>query len=103
MAKGTRIRITIKSFDYRLIDEASLKIVEAAITAGAVVIGPVPLPRRRKTFVVTTSPHTDKDSREHFEMITHKRLIDVMSTNLRTIDSLQHLELPSGVEISIKM
>lgn len=103
MAKANRIRIQVRSFDHRLIDEASLKIVEAAITGGAKVIGPVPLPKKRRLFVVTKSPFTDKNAREHFEMITHKRLIDVMDANLRTIDSLQHLDLPSGVEISIKM
>lgn len=101
--KGTRIRIRLKSFDHRLIDEAAVKIVEAAITAGATVQGPIPLPTSRKLITVLTSPHTDKNARDHYEMLTHKRLIDIFSTNLRTVDSLQHLDLPSGVEVEVKM
>lgn len=103
MTKGNRIRIRLKSFDHRLIDEAAVKIVETAVTAGAQVEGPIPLPTERKTFVVLTSPHTDKNAREHFQKLTHKRLIDISNTSLRTVDSLQHLDLPSGVEIEVKM
>ncbi|HRS23201.1 MAG TPA: 30S ribosomal protein S10 [Candidatus Woesebacteria bacterium] len=103
MVKGSRIRIKLKSFDHRLVDEAALKIVEAAVTAGAVVQGPIPLPTSRKIITVLTSPHTDKDAREHFEIRTHKRLIDISNTSLRTVDSLQHLDLPSGVEVEVKM
>ena len=103
MAKGNRIRVRLKSFDHRVIDEAALKIVEAALTAGAKIVGPIPLPTKRKLFVVLTSPHTDKNAREHFEVLIHKRLIDITGTSLRTIDRLQHLDLPSGVEIEIKM
>lgn len=103
MAKGNRIRIKLKSFDHRIIDEAALKIVEAAVTAGAVVQGPIPLPTSRKIITVLTSPHTDKNAQEHFEVLTHKRLIDISNTSLRTVDSLQHLDLPSGVEVEVKM
>ena len=103
MAKGNRIRIRLKSFDHRIIDEAAVKIVEAAVTAGAQVQGPIPLPTSRKVFPVLTSPHTDKDACEHFQILTHKRLIDITNTSLRIVDSLQHLDLPSGVEIEVKM
>lgn len=103
MAKGNRIRIKLKSFDHRVIDEAATKIVEAAVTAGAQVQGPIPLPTSRKIITVLTSPHTDKNAREHFEIRTHKRLIDISNTSLRTVDSLQHLDLPSGVEVEVKM
>lgn len=103
MTKGNRIRIKLKSFDHRLIDEAAIKIVEAAVTAGATVQGPIPLPTDKKIIVVLSSPHGDKNAREHFEIKTHKRLIDISNTSLRTVDSLQHLDLPSGVEIEVKM
>ncbi|MCD6225533.1 30S ribosomal protein S10 [bacterium] len=98
-----RIRVRLKSYDHRIIDEAAAKIIEAAVTSGARVVGPVPLPTKRRLFVVTTSPHTDKDAREHFEVTVHKRLIDIIGANLRVIDSLQHLELPAGVDVEIKM
>lgn len=103
MTKGNRIRIKLKSFDHRIIDEAAIKIVEAAVTAGAKVEGPIPLPTDRKIITVLTSPHTDKNAREHFQILTHKRLIDISNTSLRTVDSLQHLDLPSGVEVEVKM
>ena len=103
MPKGNRIRIRLKSFDHRIIDEAALKIVEAAVTAGASVQGPIPLPTERKLINVLTSPHTDKNAQEHYQILTHKRLIDISNTSLRTVDSLQHLDLPSGVEIEVRM
>ncbi len=103
MAKGNRIRIRLKSFDHRIIDEAAVKIVEAAVTAGAQVQGPIPLPTEKKVITILTSPHADKNAREHFQLFTHKRLIDITNASLRTVDSLQHLDLPSGVEIEIKM
>jgi len=103
MPKGGRIRVRLKSWDHRIIDEAARKIIEAAVTTGARVIGPVPLPTRRKLFVVATSPHADKDAREHFQILTHQRLIDIENAGVKTTDSLQHLELPAGVEITIKM
>lgn len=103
MTKSGRIRIRLKSFDHRLIDEAAGKIVQAAVTAGAKVMGPIPLPTSQRRIVVTTSPHVDKNAREHFEIKTHKRLIDIETNNLKTIDTLQHLDLPSGVEVEVKM
>ncbi|MBU2592047.1 MAG: 30S ribosomal protein S10 [Patescibacteria group bacterium] len=103
MPRGGRIRIRLKSWDHRVIDEAAAKIVQAAITTGALIVGPIPLPTDRKLLVVGISPHTDKDAREHFEMLTHKRLIDIKDASVKTMDSLQHLELPAGVEITIRM
>lgn len=98
-----KIRVRLKSYDHRVIDEAASKIIEAAVASGARVVGPIPLPTKRRLFVVTTSPHTDKDAREHFEILIHKRMIDIFEASSRVIDSLQHLELPSGVEVEIKM
>ncbi len=103
MTKSGRIRIRLKSYDHRIVDEAAAKIVQAAVTAGAKVMGPIPLPTAQKKFVVTTSPHVDKNAREHFQIMTHKRLIDIETNNLKTIDTLQHLDLPSGVDIEVKM
>lgn len=102
MPKG-RLRVRLKSYDHRVIDEAAGKILETALQTGAEVVGPVPLPTERKLITVTTSPHTDKDAREHFEILTHKRLIDILEPTDKTIDSLQHLDLPAGVDIEIKM
>lgn len=102
MATG-RIRVRLKSFDHRVIDEAAKKILETALGTGAKVVGPVPLPTHRKKFTVISSPHTDKDSQEHFQILTHKRLIDIMEPTGKTIDALMHLELPAGVGIELKM
>ncbi|PJE67356.1 30S ribosomal protein S10 [Candidatus Shapirobacteria bacterium CG10_big_fil_rev_8_21_14_0_10_40_9] len=102
MLKG-RIRVRLKSYDHRVIDEAATKILEAALSSGAKISGPIPLPTDRKLIVVTTSPHTDKDAREHFEILIHKRLIDILEPTEKTIDSLQYLDLPAGVDIEIKM
>jgi len=102
MPKG-RIRIKLKAFDHRIIDECCQKILQTALSTGAKVIGPVPLPTKRKIISVVTSPHTDKDAREHFQILTHKRLIDIIQSTDKTIDSLMHLELPAGVGIEIKM
>lgn len=102
MPKG-RIRFKLKSYDHRLIDDTCQKIVDTAIKTGASIVGPVPLPTRKEIFVVNTSPFTDKDARDHFGMLTHKRLLDIVNPTNQTIDSLQHLELPAGVEVEIKM
>lgn len=102
MPKG-RIRVKLKAFDHRIIDDCCQKILQTALSTGAKVIGPVPLPTKRKVVTVTTSPHTDKDAREHFQILTHKRLIDIVQPTNKTIDSLMHLELPAGVGIEIKM
>jgi small subunit ribosomal protein S10 len=102
MPKG-RIRVRLKAYDHRVIDESCEKILETALATGAKVAGPVPLPTHRKLITVTTSPHTDKDAREHFQILTHKRLIDILEPTSKTIDSLMHLEMPAGVDIEIKM
>ena len=93
----------MKSFDYRVVDETAAKILETALATGAKVSGPIPLPTDRKLIVVTSSPHVDKNAREHFEMLVHKRLIDILDPTPKTIESLSNLELPAGVDIEIKM
>jgi small subunit ribosomal protein S10 len=102
MSKG-RIRVRLKSYDHRVIDESCEKIIEVALASGAKLIGPIPLPSQRKLISVISSPHTDKNSQEHFQVITHKRLIDILEPTERTIDSLMHLSLPAGVDIELKM
>jgi small subunit ribosomal protein S10 len=98
-----RIRVKLKAFDHRVIDECCQKILQTALSTGAKVVGPIPLPTKRKIICVTTSPHTHKDAREHFQVLTHKRLIDIIQPTSKTIDSLMHLELAAGVGIEIKM
>ncbi len=98
-----KIRIRLKSYDHRVIDDAGRKILETALSTGAKVVGPVPLPTHVKWFTVLVSPHTDKDSQEHYQIKTHKRVIDIINPTNKTIDSLMHLELPAGVSIQIKM
>jgi small subunit ribosomal protein S10 len=101
--KKGRIRVRLKSYDHRVIDESCQKILETALTTGAKVTGPIPLPTERKLVTVAISPHGDKDAREHFQILTHKRLIDILEPTDKTIDSLMHLDLPAGVGIEIKM
>jgi len=103
MAKRQRIRIRLKSYDHRIIDQSAAKIVDTAKRAGSYVSGPVPLPTEKQVYCVLRSPHVDKKSREHFEMRTHKRLIDIMDPPPTTVDALMQLDLPSGVDIEIKM
>ncbi|MDY6893726.1 MAG: 30S ribosomal protein S10 [Chloroflexota bacterium] len=98
-----KIRIKLKAFDHRILDQSAVQIVEAAERTGAAVIGPVPLPTHIKKFCVIRSPHVDKDSREQFEIRTHKRLIDIMEPTTKTIDALTTLNLPAGVDIEIKL
>jgi small subunit ribosomal protein S10 len=98
-----RIRIRLKAFDHRTLDQAAQQIVETAERTGAQVAGPVPLPTRIEKFTVIRSPFIDKDSREQFEMRTHKRLIDVLEPSPRTVDALMRLNLASGVDIEIKL
>lgn len=98
-----KIRVRLKSYDHRVIDEASRKILQTALSTGAKVVGPVPLPTHIKSFTVLISPHTDKNAQEHYEIRTHKRLIEIVNPTNKTIDSLMHLELPAGVDIQIKM
>ncbi len=101
MPKQT-IRIKVRGYDHRLVDQSVAQIVETAERTGAVVAGPVPLPTRIEKFCVIRSPHIDKDSREQFEIRTHKRLIDILGPTSKTIDALTQLQLPSGVEIDIR-
>ena len=98
-----KIRIRLKAYDHRLIDQSTEKIVETARRTGAEVVGPIPLPTRKTIYCVLRSPHVDKKSREHFETRTHKRLIDIMSPQPKTVDALQRLDLPAGVEIEVKL
>lgn len=98
-----KIRIRLKAFDYRIIDKAAEKIIETALRTGALVAGPIPLPTERSLHTVLKSSFVHKDAREQFEMRIHKRLIDVLDPTNKTIDSLMNLELPSGVDVEIKM
>jgi small subunit ribosomal protein S10 len=98
-----KVRIKIKSFDHRLADQAVRQILDAVERTGAIVVGPVPLPTRIEKFCVIRSPNIDKDSREQFEIRTHKRVIDVLQPSSKTIDALSQLDLASGVEIDIKL
>jgi len=97
-----KIRIKLKGFDHRILDQAARQIVEALEKTGAVVIGPVPLPTRIKKFSVIRSSFIDKGSQEQFEVRTHKRIIDIVETTSKTIDAITNLNLPSGVGIDIK-
>jgi small subunit ribosomal protein S10 len=98
----TRIRIRLKSYDQRLIDQSATKIVDTVRRVGARVSGPVPLPTKIEKYCVLRSPHVDKKSREHFEIRTHKRLIDIIDPPKETVDALMQLDLPAGVDIEIK-
>jgi small subunit ribosomal protein S10 len=98
-----KIRIKLKAFDHKILDQSAVQIVEAAERTGAAVVGPVPLPTHIRKFCVIRSPHVDKDSREQFEIRTHKRLIDIMDPTTKTIDALTTLNLPAGVDIEIKL
>ena len=97
-----KIRIRLKAYDHDVIDKSARRIVETATRTGARVAGPVPLPTEKNVFCVIRSPHKYKDSREHFEMRTHKRLIDIIEPTPKTVDALMRLDLPSGVSIEIK-
>ena len=103
MAAYQRLRVKLKSYDHRVLDEAAAKILDTAMATGAKVIGPIPLPTSRNVLAVDSSPFKHKDARDHFEMLTHKRLIDIIEPTNRTIDSLSNLDLPAGVSIEIKM
>ncbi len=103
MAGKDKIRIRLKAYDHQLIDQSANKIVETAKRSGAKISGPVPLPTRREIVTIIRAPHKYKDSREQFEMRTHKRLIDILSPTPKTIDALMRLDLPAGVDIEIKL
>lgn len=98
-----KVRIVLRAFDHRMLDLSAGQIVEAAERTGAQVAGPIPLPTKIRRFCVIRSPHIDKRSREHFELRTHKRLIDIREPTSKTIDSLTRLNVPAGVDISIKL
>ena len=102
MALRERIRIRLKAYDHRILDQSTSEIVDTAKRTGATVAGPIPLPTSRTITTVLRSPHVDKKSREQFEIRTHKRLIDILEPNATTIDALTKLDLPSGVDIEIK-
>lgn len=98
-----KIRIRLKAYDHRVLDQSAQRIVETAERTGARVVGPVPLPTKRERFTVRRSSFIDKDSQEHFEIRTHKRLIEVLDPDSKTIDTLMRLNLPAGVDIEIKI
>lgn len=101
MAKDV-LKIRLKAYDHRLIDSAAKRIVESVLKTGAKVQGPIPLPTEKEIFTILRSPHVNKDSREQFERRTHKRLIQIIDPNPKTIDALKHIDLPSGIDIAIK-
>ena len=100
---GQKIRIKLKSYDHNLIDKSAEKIIKTVRSTGAVVRGPIPLPTKRSMYCVNRSPHVDKKSREQFEIRSHKRLIDILSSGSKTVDALMKLDLPAGVHVEIKV
>jgi small subunit ribosomal protein S10 len=100
---SSRLRVKLKSYDHRVVDEAAAKIVDTALATGAKIVGPIPLPTKRSMMAIKESPFTDKDAQEHYEVLVHKRLIDIIDPSPRTVDSLGNLDLPAGVSIEIKM
>lgn len=98
-----RLRVKLKAYDHRVIDEAATKIIDAALSSGAKIIGPIPLPTDRNLMAVKESPFTDKDAQEHYEVLTHKRMVDIIDPTPKTVDALGNLDLPAGVSIEIKM
>ena len=103
MAATQKIRIRVKAYDHEVIDQSTKKIVETVLRTQATVRGPIPLPTEKHRYTVIRSPHKYKDSREHFEMRVHKRLLDIQDPTPKTVDSLQRIDLPAGVEIEIKI
>ena len=102
MAKQQKIRIRLKAYDHKSLDQSAAKIVETAKKTGAMVSGPIPLPTEKNIYTILRSPHVNKDSREQFEMRTHKRLIDIIQPTNKTVDALMRLDLPAGVDIMVK-
>ena len=103
MAAGQRIRIRLKAYDHQVIDQSTKKIVETVRRTQADLKGPIPLPTEKHRYTVIRGPFKDKDSREHFEMRIHKRLLDILEPSPKTVDALQRLDLPAGVDIEIKI
>ena len=102
MAKQKKIRIRLKAYDHKVLDASAVKVVETAKKSGALVSGPIPLPTEKAIYTILRSPHVNKDSREQFEMRTHKRLIDIIEPSQKTVDALKNLDLPAGVDLEIK-
>ena len=98
-----KMRIRLKAYDHVLLEQSAAKIVEVARKTGSVVVGPIPLPTRKEIVTILRSPHKHKDSREQFEMRTHKRVIDVLNPNQATIDALMSIDMPAGVDIEVKL
>ena len=103
MANTQSIRIRLKSFDHKLIDTSTAEIVETVKRTGSVVSGPIPLPTSKERFTLLISPHVNKDARDQYELTTHKRVMDILNPNDKTIDALMKLELPAGVDVQIKL
>jgi small subunit ribosomal protein S10 len=101
--QNQRIRIRLKAFDHRLIDQSTQEIVETAKRTGAQVRGPIPLPTKKEKFTVLTSPHVNKDARDQYEIRTHNRLLDIIGPTEKTVDSLMKLDLAAGVEVQISL
>jgi len=100
--ENIKIRIKLRAFDHRLLDQSAMEIVETAKKTGAKISGPIPLPTKREDYTVLRSPHVDKKSREQFQIKTHKRLLDIYNPTAKTIDALKRLDLPAGVDVEIK-
>jgi len=103
MAANQNIRIRLKAFDHRLIDQSAKEIVETAKRTGAVVKGPIPLPTKKERFTILISPHVNKDARDQYEIRTHKRLLDIVDPTDKTVDALMKLDLAAGVDVQIKL
>ena len=103
MAEQQVIRIRLKAFDHRLIDQSTREIVETARRTGAQVKGPIPLPTKKERYTVLISPHVNKDARDHYEIRTHKRLVDIVNPTDKTVDALMKLDLAAGVDVQIKL
>jgi small subunit ribosomal protein S10 len=102
MPQEQKIRIKLKAYDHRILDQSAAEIVETAKKTGAKISGPIPLPTKKEIYTVLRSPHVDKKSREQFQLKTHKRLLDIISPTAKTIDALRKLDLPAGVDVEIK-
>ncbi len=100
---GQKIRIRLKAFDYRLIDQSAREIVQTAKRTGATVLGPIPLPTKKERYTVLISPHVNKDARDQYEIRTHKRLMDIIDPTDKTVDALMKLDLAAGVDVQIKL
>ena len=103
MASTESIRIRLKSFDHKLIDTSTAEIVETVKITGSVISGPIPLPTSKERFTLLISPHVNKDARDQYELTTHKRVMDILNPNDKTVDALMKLELPAGVDVQIKL